>query len=41
MNILSCGPDTLERYLIPSEIHHLDNVFRPNDPREKDPEELF
>lgn len=37
----SCGPDTLERYLIPSGIHHFDYVFRPFDPRKKDPEELF
>ena len=37
----SCGPDTLERYLIPSGIHHFDYVFRPFDPRKKDSEELF
>ena len=37
----SCGPDTLERYLIPSGTHQFDYVFRPFDPTKTDPKDFF
>ena len=37
----SCGPDTLEHYLIPSGSYQFDYVFRSFDPRKTDPTTLL
>ena len=37
----SCGPDTLEKYLIPSGKYHFDFLMKPFDARNSNPIHLF
>ena len=37
----SCGPDTLEKYLISSGNHHFDFLLRPFDVRNSNPINIF
>ena len=37
----SCGPDTLDKYLISSGIHHFDFLIRPFDTRKSEPFNLY